>query len=312
MKREKAITIVAALVFFVLLEQTLQAETLYNLIELGTLKGGTISEAHSINNNNEIVGISWTSSWYRRACWFDSTGNRNNTDLGTLGGNESEALSINDNRKVVGGSFDNMGTWRACLFGGSNINIGGDRSEAQSINNMGQIVGRAGGWSAYMFDATGTGNNIRLGGIGVACSINDIGQIVGWSHVGSSSQHAYLFDPTGNGNNMDLDKFSEESMPSGAWSINNASKIVGYYSDVPGYPGYSHACIFDSTGAGNNIDLGTGGGIGSVAYSINNKDQIVGWSDDGLSRHACLFDSTGNGGNIDLNTLIDQIGRAHV
>ena len=42
--------------------------------------------------------------------------------------------------------------------------------------------------------------------------------------------------------------------------------------------GYGHATLFDSTGGGANKDLGTLGGNESLAYSINNSNQIVGWS----------------------------------
>ena len=64
--------------------------------------------------------------------------------------------------------------------------------------------------------------------------------------------------------------------------------------------------MFDPTGSGKNIDLGTSGGLYSWAKSINNRGQIVGRTYDrlGISR-ATLFDPTGGGNNIDLNTLID-------
>jgi probable HAF family extracellular repeat protein len=63
---------------------------------------------------------------------------------------------------------------------------------------------------------------------------------------------------------------------------------------------YNHACIFDSTGRGANIDLGTlPGGYESCANAINEMGQIVGYSD----TTACLFDATGGGMNINLGSL---------
>ena len=54
------------------------------------------------------------------------------------------------------------------------------------------------------------------------------------------------------------------------------------------------------------IDLGTLGGRGSQAYSINDAGQIVGLAKNTEGSHApTLFDPTGAGNNIDLNTLID-------
>jgi probable HAF family extracellular repeat protein len=52
------------------------------------------------------------------------------------------------------------------------------------------------------------------------------------------------------------------------------------------------------------IDLGTLGGIRSVAYSINDNGQIVGQASDASGNsYASLFDATGNGSNINLGTL---------
>ncbi|MDP2932798.1 MAG: DUF3466 family protein, partial [bacterium] len=89
---------------------------------------------------------------------------------------------------------------------------------------------------------------------------------------------------------------------SGTCSINNNGQIVG---GAPNSFGYTRACLYDSTGGGNNTDLGTLGGLSwSVAFSINDNGQIVGSAQNGFGyQHACLFDPTGNGANIDLGTL---------
>ncbi|MHC4131974.1 MAG: GLUG motif-containing protein [Planctomycetota bacterium] len=240
-------------------------------IYLGSLDGSPGAEAFSNNESSQIVG--WA---YTNACLFDSTGNGNNVDLGTLGGDFSAAVSINDKGQIVGGSDSDSET-HACLFdptgAGNNIDLGtlgGEYSTAYSINNNGQIVGTAG------YDPNNRWN-----------------------------QHACLFDPTGNGSNIDLGSWDGES--SGAMCINDLGQIVGWYGK-DGYRG--RACLFDSTGAGNNVDLGILGGDYSAALSINDKGQIVGWAenDSGIPESvgfACLFDSTGEGNNINLNTLID-------
>jgi probable HAF family extracellular repeat protein len=147
--------------------------------------------------------------------------------------------------------------------------------------------------------------------------------------------YAMLYDPTGGGANKELGGLSIVEnywYYSAARSINNASQIVGSaYVVEEGITTNNHACIFDPTGGGNNIDLGrgwacsnnnsgqivgrdynghaysfdpTGGGnnidLGSgSAYSINDNGQIVGGDNNG---HACIFDPTGGGNNIDLGS----------
>lgn len=297
------------------------ANAFYKVIDLGILPRGEESEAFSINNKGQIVGISarpepepfllWT------AVLFDSTGNGNNIDLGELPGySESAAFSINNGGRIVGSVSKRGGTSLATLFdrtgGGTNVglgSLGGKSSSACSINDDGQIVGYAQDKSGYerptLFDPSGSGSNVDLGtpGKGHACasSINNSGQSVGWWFDTSAKYHGILFDSTGNGNNIELGNIGgRESI---AVSINNNGQIVGRATDKSGF---WHATLFDPTGNGNNIDLGTLGGYESYACSINDSGQIVGWAENGLDEsRATLFDPIGAGNNIDLNTLID-------
>ena len=60
------------------------------------------------------------------------------------------------------------------------------------------------------------------------------------------------------------------------------------------------------------IDLGSLGGTGSMARSINNHGQIVGSAQDSSGREkATLFDSTSGGKNIDLSTLSGSYSGAY-
>ena len=109
---------------------------------------------------------------------------------------------------------------------------------------------------------------------------------------------------------------------SSAWSINDDGQIVGW--DVndpvlpPGYPPpqyqYERACLFDNTGGGANINLGSGGAlcsdgdriVGKISYYDPNRhshswNYFFSYGYD-YSR-ACLFDSTGSGANIDLGVI---------
>jgi probable HAF family extracellular repeat protein len=193
-------------------------------------------------------------------------------DLGTLGGSASEAYSVNDKGQIVGYAYNNSNQGYACIF-----------------------------------DATGGGGNVDLGALSgysnwsEAYSINNNGQIVGTCDNDMSNSRGCLFGTT-RGANKNLGTLG--SNYSRAYQINNNGQIVGgsAKSSI-----YYHACIYDPTGNGNNIDLGTIAGYTreSMANSINDKGQIVGYSCGQNGGRAVLFDPTGNGANINLGALSD-------
>jgi uncharacterized membrane protein len=278
-----------------------QAEVLYTVIDLGTTE--PISTAYEISNSGKIVGAVISGGWH--ATLFDSSGGGSNILLGG-----ETASSVNEAGQIAGKSYSN----RATLYNqeGQDVDLGvlpGDtKSEATSINNSGQIVGSSYGSmsTATLFDSSGGGANIDLGGLGgsysYAASINNLGQIVGSAKTGMepniNTNRATLFDPTGGQQNIDLGTLG--GVYSHAFDINDNGQIVG--------KGQSHAALFDPTGNGANRDLGTLGGSSSRAESINNLGQIVGnaWKSYPIQgSFATLFDSTGAGANINLNDVID-------
>jgi len=137
---------------------------------------------------------------------------------------------------------------------------------------------------------------IDLGTLGgrdsCAYAINDKGQVVGKSDTETGEEHAVLWD---GGVITDLGT-ANPNHRTAAYSINEQGQIVGYRCDE-----YGGAVLFDATGMGGNVDLGTLGGDMAYAHSINDDGQIVGHADlPGGCRRATLFDSTGNGDNINL------------
>jgi uncharacterized membrane protein len=194
--------------------------------------------------------------------------------------------------------------------------LGGTYSGAGFINNKGQIAGDAqfsstGPYVATLFDSSGMGNNINFGtypgypSSGIS-SINSNGKMVGGAGNDSNQHCALLFDSTGAGNNVCLGNLSHlagfsDYVNSSACSINDQDMIVGNSFVYINYTARYRATLFDPTGSGNNIDLGTLGGPYSFAFSVNNHNQIVGWaSNSNNDRYATLFDPTGSGNNKNL------------
>ncbi|MHC4759298.1 MAG: DUF3466 family protein [Planctomycetota bacterium] len=257
---------------------SIQAGVKYHAIDLGTLDGYERSEAYSINNKNEIVGrvANWSANSDYRAVLFDSSGFQNNIDLGTLGGNRSAASSININGQITG--------------------------FAQTNNEV---------YSATIFDPNGTGNNISLHPDSDASENNDNNEVAGCvleAIVNNAAiTRAALFRPGDEPNMIDMGTLEGDNS-SRALSINNDGSIVGisfFSEDNPWEEG--RAVLFDSSGNGNNIDLGTLPGYDSAwASSINDKGQIVGEASNSefymgtVYSRAVLFDPSGGGNNINL------------
>jgi probable HAF family extracellular repeat protein len=189
-------------------------------------------------------------------------------------------------------------------------------SQGWGINNLNQVVGYVPVPTgigikfvshAVLFDTTGNENNIDLDNISEsesqAISINDKGQIVGYEKKINSPQLAIIFDSTGKGKNRLLGALKEPYTCSMVGCINNSGNIVGYASNRAD-DDQTRAVLFDASGQGNNIDLGTLGGQSGYAAKINDLGQIVGASQTSSGEyHATLFDATGKGNNIDLGLL---------
>jgi probable HAF family extracellular repeat protein len=223
-------------------------------------------------------------------------------DLGTLGGTESFAYAINDSGAIAGSSRlkGDSGTHAFLYSKGKMTDLYPLNSEGlktvgpTGINNLGQIASGVivnNVYSPALFDAkthkiTPLGS---LGGVtsygfnGVATSINNSGQAVGYSYIDDINRHAFLYSK---GAMTDIGSLGGYS---GATAINGKGMIVGFSSDLPN--GRAHAFLY-ANGMMTDIDPSLDFSKSeSYARDINNRGRIVGefLSDDQSGTHAFLY-----------------------
>jgi probable HAF family extracellular repeat protein len=270
--------------------------------DLGTLPGGSFSQAQGINDSGQVVGWSFLGGTSTTHAFLYTPGTVMQ-DLGTLGGGYSNGLDINNLGQVTGYSWTGGVTTYEHAFiyssgtGMVDLNplLGGYGSRGQGINNSGEvlgnysIIGTAGSTDTHPFLYTpGTGMQV-LGTLGGSpCfgqAINDSGQVAGWSFLSdNTTAHAFLYS---GGKMTDLG-----TLPGGTYShaqgINNLGQVVGD-SDTAG--GASHAFLYSN---GKMIDLNTlidpsSGWELEYCAGINDLGQITGNGSINGQYHAFLM-----------------------
>jgi probable HAF family extracellular repeat protein len=309
----------SVLALLILAAPGLFAQTMYSVIDLGTL-GGNRSIAHGINNSGQVVGSAYITSNGQTYPFLYSGGSM--SILGVLPG---AAYHINDSGQVVGKTAD----YHAFLYSeGSMSELDTSQaipSTAYDINDNGLVAGDIQGY-AFLYndgfmDILSTLGSSTSGARG----INNNGQMAGWVWLPFAtvdgpwtSQRAIVYS---GGVMTDLGTLCFDPMycygqgQSGADAINDTGQVVGFATngeEAPDggtgwYPEVQHAFLYSG---GSMIDLGTlvnGGGVGfSEGTAINNKGWVVGFSTfpGGLSLyqyHAFLYDGQAMR---DLNDLI--------
>jgi probable HAF family extracellular repeat protein len=301
----------------------------YTVTVLGTLGGG-FSSGNGINIEGSVAGGSWLpgDTTIRAFIWHRGV----MTDLGTLGGPNSDASEgpmINKRDEVVGFSdtltldpnaenfcsnfndFPNPYTcvpfvWRNGVMSALPL-LGGNNGSAGGINNRGQVAGVAENATRdpncpYLHFEPVIWENGQISEQlptvhgdpdGVASAINDKGQAVGFTGT-CGFVHAVLWEE---GKATDLGNLGGTSNI--ASDINNRGQAVGT-SNLAGDTTH-HAFLW--TKDDGMQDLGTLYGLPvSWAQAINNKGQVVGFSQDFSNNTvASLWQ---DGVLTDLNTLI--------
>ncbi len=273
--------VVLAVLFLLSASGIAWGQVQYNVIDLGTLPGGTGSEAYGINSSGQVAGWAYTSSGSQHSFLYSGGTMR---DLGTLpGGTYSYASAINNSGQVVGYADASGGASHGFLYSGGSMQdlgtFGGPNSYAFAINNSGQIAGQAdtssGNQLAYVCS---NGSMQSLGTLGgpdsQALRVNDSGQVVGWANIvggngtDTNGFHAFLFSGA---SMQDLGTFGGPN--SYAIAINNSGRIAGWADTSDG--GVPHAYVHNGNGPlvlTDDIDpLGW-----SECLGINNSGLAVG------------------------------------
>lgn len=200
-------------------------------------------------------------------------------NLGTLGGHWSFPAAINDLGHVAGTARAASGSSYPFLWNHTSgmqafdlIDTGG----ANGIDGDDQVVGEDTS-SQHAFLWTQSTGMQDLGTLGGCCSdafaISERSQVVGWSETANGTGEAFSWTqsagmrPLSNGNgrfNLTL-----------AYAVNKNGFIAGA-GDVVSSALTQHALMWAPSGG--VTDLGSLGGIDSVALGINAANLIVGWS----------------------------------
>jgi probable HAF family extracellular repeat protein len=249
--------------------------------DLGAL-GGSYSAADAINERGQVMGRVDTKAGHTHA--FVWSGGKM-TDLGTLAG-QVEAVAINDRGQIVGhvhakgtgtrqfaflwqdGKMRNLGT------------LGGKINDAVAINNRGQVVGwsdpRAFIWERGVMRGLGAAK-----GFSEAVDINEAGWILGTADPGL---RAVLWQEK---TTIRLG-LTDEASPT---ALNDQRQVIvlqasGWDSALGGFVN-NHAFVWQS---GITTPLPTLGGANNEAVAINNRGQIIGWSETKSgAEHAVLW-----------------------
>lgn len=191
------------------------------------------------------------------------------------------ATGINNRGEVVGYFIDSTGC-RKGFFWSPNIGIVDvsirfgpcTSSEAYDINDLGQVVGTCTTLDGNSHGFIWTLNSgtyltpLAPGQIPAPWSINNLGQIAGWS-----ATQAAFWDAAGN-----VIAVGPPALRSAAYGINNHGQVVGFSTCFDPNIGTRQCAFVWTSGGGMQYLPPLQGDVDSVALGINDLGQIVGTS----------------------------------
>lgn len=305
---------------FLSIAGTAQAAPIYDIVDLGTLGGGS-SFALDVNNNRQVTGNAQTPTdqaapRLNSFVWSPTTGAMSN--IGVLPGsnNFSRGYAINDSGVVVGESDNNNS--RAFRWDQTNGMTGltrlagdNDRGVAHGINNSGVIVGISSNGTTSRPTMWTNGVAKDLGSIdgrtdttGRAWAIANNGTAVGVTRTGEgTTAQATMWTKN---TIVNLGSFSTTAFSEAfAVNSNNIAVGVGVNGATPSGTSIRRAVRWElADGIPIMVELGSLGRTFSEAKDINEDGQIVGFATNisGSPQLAWLWD---DGQILDLNSLID-------
>ncbi|MEM7457258.1 MAG: hypothetical protein AAF456_23145 [Planctomycetota bacterium] len=276
-------------------------QTLYSVVDLGDLPGGSASRAFAINDNGEICGTSTVSNSTRGFFWSESAGM---IDIGSPGsGFQIVAQDIN-NGGVIAGYGDSVNETVGFVWdpvnGSQNVGTlsGSNRTFLRGINDAGVATGRSNGEGITWDTVNGLQTTGHLGsGAADNQAINELGQIAGASFDPSFNLHAYTWDSQNGA--TDIGALIGKNSVSYANDINNFGVVAGSFLNPTSE---SVSYVWDPA-TGLDLPGAVPGAPGdSQANAINDSGQVV-----GAGGSVAFIYKPGTGVR-DLNNLLDSSG----